>query len=203
MIVRQLVRSCRTVAVVAPAGGPLEALRRLEGVRAWVDGTDPAPLVALRRSVPDLAVVVDGAEALAASAMDATLREITSEVDRTGGLVVCGAEARALAIQYRGLAVDVARARTGILLGPASPVEGDVFGVRVPAEPDAPPGRGHLVRRGHLTPIQVALPAVPDGASCSGLLDVLAGSGTHRGHDPGEGHRAQQDPHPALVRLDQ
>jgi S-DNA-T family DNA segregation ATPase FtsK/SpoIIIE len=91
---------------------------------------------------------------------------VSSLVDRDGGLVVAGASSSALSVQYRGLAVDLVRHRTGVLLGPASLSEADLLGVPVPVDPGAPPGRGHLVRAGVATPLQVALtsashPAVP------------------------------------------
>jgi S-DNA-T family DNA segregation ATPase FtsK/SpoIIIE len=59
-------------------------------------------------------------------------------------------------VQYRGLAVTVARQRTGILLGPPSRSASDALGVRVPVDRLAPPGRGYLVRSGAALPIQVA-----------------------------------------------
>ena len=77
-------------------------------------------------------------------------------VDRDGGLIVVGAEADAVSVQYRGLAVAVARHRTGVLLGPASTTASEVLGVRVPMDRQAPPGRGYLVRAGVALPIQVA-----------------------------------------------
>jgi S-DNA-T family DNA segregation ATPase FtsK/SpoIIIE len=108
-------------------------------------------------------VVVEDADRLVDSAVDGVLREVAALVERDEGLVVCGADVRGLATQYRGLAVEVARARTGVLLGPTSVVDGDVFGIRLAADPAAPPGRGHLVRRGRTIPVQVASP--PDAGS--------------------------------------
>jgi hypothetical protein len=37
-----------------------------------------------------------------------------------------------------------------------APVDGDLLGVRLPRSETAPPGRGVLVVRGRLTPVQVA-----------------------------------------------
>ena len=146
----------RPVCVVATPVGPWESLRRDPRIH-WCD--DPGridELVALRRGAPDLAVVVDDADQLVDTPLDAALREVATLVDRDGGLVVIGAKADAVSVQYRGLAVAVARHRTGVLLGPASTTAADVLGVRVPVDREASPGRGHLVRAGVALPIQVA-----------------------------------------------
>jgi S-DNA-T family DNA segregation ATPase FtsK/SpoIIIE len=113
-------------------------------------------LVELRRRAPGLAVVVDDADRLLDTPLDATVRELSDLVDRDRGLVVVGAEADSVSVQYRGLAVSVARHRTGVLLGPSSTTAADLLGARVPADRSAPPGRGYLVSSGVALPIQVA-----------------------------------------------
>ena len=96
-------------------------------------------LVALRRSVPDLAVLVDDADELLDTPLESALKQLAALVDRDAGLIVGGADADALSVQYRGLAVELARHRTGVLLGPASTAESDLFGVRVPVDRAACP----------------------------------------------------------------
>jgi DNA segregation ATPase FtsK/SpoIIIE, S-DNA-T family len=64
--------------------------------------------------------------------------------------------------QYRGVAVEVARHQTGVLLGPSGPADGDLFGVRVARARDRIPGRGLLIARGGTTPVQVARVAPTD-----------------------------------------
>ncbi|MGN6300841.1 MAG: FtsK/SpoIIIE domain-containing protein [Angustibacter sp.] len=65
----------------------------------------------------------------------------------------------ALSASFTGLAAAVRRHRTGVLLQPERPLDGDAFGV-VAERPDVrTPGRGLLVARGQSTPVQVALPA--------------------------------------------
>jgi S-DNA-T family DNA segregation ATPase FtsK/SpoIIIE len=65
-----------------------------------------------------------------------------------------------LSVGFRGFVVDVRRARTGLLLAPRGPLDGEVLGVRLPRNTggDVPVGRGHLVVRGAVTQLQVALP---------------------------------------------
>ncbi|HET8768787.1 MAG TPA: hypothetical protein VFM86_15785, partial [Pedococcus sp.] len=125
------------------------------------DPLDPRPLVDLRRAVRDLVVVVDEAHTVVDTPVDPVLREIAALVERDHGLLVCGADAGALAAQYRGPAVEVARHRTGLLLGRCGPVESDLLGVRPVAGGPCPPGRGVLVIRGTAVPIQLADPGTP------------------------------------------
>ena len=144
------------VAVVTPRPGPLDQLHADARV-AWC-GTDADALVRARRRHPALAVLVDAGDELLDHPVEPVLREVLQLVDRDKGLVVVGADATALAAMYRGVAVEVGRHRTGILLGPSSAGLGEPLGVRVPVDRGARPGRGHLVRQGATIPLQVALP---------------------------------------------
>ena len=64
---------------------------------------------------------------------------------------------------FRGPLAHARRAKIGLLLGPASPHEGDNFGVRLPRRRgiDEPPGRGWLARQGKAVRLQVADPGPP------------------------------------------
>jgi S-DNA-T family DNA segregation ATPase FtsK/SpoIIIE len=156
-VAAELLGRHRRLAVVATRPGPWCSLRDDQRVLWCADPTQPDELVALRRSVPDLAVLVDDADELLDTPIESALTQLAARVDRDGGLVMVGANAGALSVQYRGLAVELARHRTGVLLGPATTGESDVFGVRVPVDRGAPPGRGYLVRGGVATALQVAI----------------------------------------------
>ncbi len=158
LIVDELMTAGRPVAVVEARPGPLDALRQDARLALWADARRPEPLVALRHATPTLAVVVDGADELTDSAFGAPLLEMGRLVDHDDGLVVCGTSTASLATAYRGLAVEVARHRTGILLGPGGPAASDVFGLRLTPDPGAGAGRGHIIREGIAVPLQVALP---------------------------------------------
>ncbi len=155
-VAADLVGRNHPVAVIATRPGPWAALRHDPRVTWCDDPTQPGDLVALRRSVPDLAVLVDNADELLDTALESAVKQVAALVDRDGGLIVGGANAGVMSVQYRGLAVELARHRTGVLLGPASTAEADLFGVRVPVDRAAPPGRGYVVRGGVATPVQVA-----------------------------------------------
>jgi S-DNA-T family DNA segregation ATPase FtsK/SpoIIIE len=157
-LAQELLRREHPMAVVSPRPGPLDVLRDDDRV-AWC-GTDSDALVRASRCTPALAVVVDAGDELLDHPVEQVLREVLHLVDRDEGLVVLGADAAALSAMYRGIAVEVARHRTGIVLGPASTAQADLLGLRVPVDRGARPGRGHLVVNGGATPVQVALPAV-------------------------------------------
>lgn len=146
----------RRLCVVATPSAAWEPLCRDARILWCHDPGRVQALVELRRQVPELAVVVDDADRLLDTPVDAAVREVADLADRDDGLVVVGAKADAVSVQYRGLAVGVARHRTGVLLGPASTLTADLLGARAPADPAAPPGRGHLVRAGVAVPVQVA-----------------------------------------------
>jgi S-DNA-T family DNA segregation ATPase FtsK/SpoIIIE len=64
-----------------------------------------------------------------------------------------------LGSQYRGFVVDLRRSRSGLLISPRSPGDGDLLGARLPRNMAAgPPGRGLLVLNGTVTLVQAALP---------------------------------------------
>ena len=146
----------RQLCVVAAPSAAWQVLREDSRVRWCRDPGQLDELVALRREAPDLAVVVDDADQLLDTPLDAALREVAALADRDGGLVVVGAKADSVSLQYRGLAVTMARHHTGILLGPSTATAADLFGTRVPVDRLARPGRGYLVRSGAALPIQVA-----------------------------------------------
>jgi DNA segregation ATPase FtsK/SpoIIIE, S-DNA-T family len=157
----QLLRQGRPVAVVASRPGALDALRADRRLAQWCDPARPEELVRLRGQRPDLVVVVDDADQLLDTPLEPVLREVARLVDRDRGLVLCGASSTSLATQYRGIALEVARDRTGVLLGPGTIGDADLFGLRLRPDRGAPAGRGHLVVRGRAVPMQVALPDPP------------------------------------------
>jgi DNA segregation ATPase FtsK/SpoIIIE, S-DNA-T family len=82
-----------------------------------------------------------------------------------GHVVVIAGTTDDLAVGFRGFVVDARRARSGLLLNPRGPFDGEVLGARLPRGTGtgdgarAGPGRGLLVVRGAIIPVQVAIPA--------------------------------------------
>ena len=69
-----------------------------------------------------------------------------------------------LAGVYRGFAADARKSRLGLLLTPASSLDGELLSVKLPRSTGGsyPPGRGLLVVRGEWTAVQVPVPASAD-----------------------------------------
>jgi S-DNA-T family DNA segregation ATPase FtsK/SpoIIIE len=144
-----------TGAASDPAGGAPLPTRSDDLVR--VDPWDADALVAARRRSCDLVVLVDDADRLDGTPVEAALLEITALVDRDGGLVVAASTVAAVTAQFRGLLPSVARAQTGLLLAPRVPGDGEAFGIRAPRGTFPVPGRALLVSGRVAEEVQVAM----------------------------------------------
>ncbi|WP_195849256.1 FtsK/SpoIIIE domain-containing protein [Arsenicicoccus cauae] len=160
--------------VVVVAAGPSPAA-------AWADAHSrttiaaPGPVVpvlgptddeALRRHLdqhPDAVVLVDDLEHLLDSPVEQVLVALARHaVTHPGGpVLVASGTTQHLAATYRGLATELRRAATGLVLQPRHASEGDLLGVALPRLHAPPPGRGVLVDRGRTLVVQVALPRAP------------------------------------------
>lgn len=149
----------RPIAIVAHRRSPLRALGDEPGVVTCV-GTDGADaLDEALRTHPDLTVLADDAETLHDTPIERVLLAVLRpDAPGTASMVLAGSAAD-LAGCFRGVTVEARRGRTGLLLGPLSPIDGDLLGVRLTSTSylaDGPAGRGVLVVRGRTTPVQVA-----------------------------------------------
>jgi S-DNA-T family DNA segregation ATPase FtsK/SpoIIIE len=160
LLARQLLDCGRVVAVVAESRSPLGALDD-QPAAFLVDPSDVRGLRTVQQGHPDLVAVVDDVERLAGSGIDDVLTELARSGRQTGAGVVCAGMTHELLTQFRGLAVEVRRQQTGVLLHPSSPADGELFTVRASPVRERFPGRGLHVDRGRLTPVQVALPHSP------------------------------------------
>jgi S-DNA-T family DNA segregation ATPase FtsK/SpoIIIE len=158
---RSLLRSGTPVILITPRRSPLRQMEGQEGV-VGVLGSDASKndLTALLDEVKDqqYAVVVDDAELVYDGPLDKPLEEvIKTGMDGEHALIAAGT-IDSLASQYRGFAATARKSRNGMLLRPRNPGEGEMFGVRLPANSGAgPAGNGILVMGGTLTPIQSAM----------------------------------------------
>ncbi|HET9944935.1 MAG TPA: FtsK/SpoIIIE domain-containing protein [Actinomycetes bacterium] len=158
---RWLVQQGVPVALVTHPRSPLHALgvRGGGGQGACVPVTtdDDRVLKELAATKKGLTALVDDVEAIADTAVEGALQQLLRPgASATAAVVVSGTTSE-LAATYRGLAVDVRRSRTGLLLGPPGPADGDLLGTRIPQAmtTPGPPGRGVLVVRGRPTLVQV------------------------------------------------
>lgn len=121
-------------------------LRPDEGT-ASLPSTDDRPLLVL---------VDDSEDFLDTPTGDALT--VVAKAAPAGFAFVAAGRTEDLALTYRGIAAEVRRSRTGVLIGPA-PGDGDLLGVRLPrTRYSAPPGRGVLICD------QPAVAELPDGA---------------------------------------
>ncbi len=166
-------------------------------------------LVALRRDHPALVLLVDDADLLDDAPVVAAVREISALVDRDGGLVALTTSSAALLGRFRGLDVDLARHRTGLLLRPR-PGDGEVFGLRHVDVIPSLPGRGLACVPHEVSEVQVFLaePATSPGHPLSGRGvrpggDGVRVAGTQSGKGRADGDDDHRPPDECTVPLDQ
>ena len=106
--------------------------------------------------------MVDDAETLRDGPLAPALQALVRQArERRLGVLVAGASAD-LATGLSGWLVEARRSRQGLLLSPATLVDGDAVGVRLPRSALAArvqPGRGLLAGGGALVPVQVPEPS--------------------------------------------
>ncbi|MBO0898841.1 cell division-like protein [Cellulomonas sp. zg-ZUI199] len=154
-----------TVGVVTPRRSPLRDLAARDGVVAIeVEATRDEVTAALALLVPQdvpSVLLVDDLELVGTDGVlaDAIVAHLGALRDRPG-LVVAAGTADELGSAYRGPAATIKKSRSGLLLAPATPNDGDLFGLRLPrsAIGGAVPGRGLLVSGGAWQLVQVPLP---------------------------------------------
>jgi len=143
------------VVCIAPRPSPL---RSVEG--ALTDKLALADIL-LQRPEP-IALVIDDAELLDDRAVIDLLERFVRDVRDTGSVLIAAATTEDLLLnRYRGWLSSARRDRTGLLLNPATHLDGDVFDLRLPRSTSGgwPPGRGLLSVRGEALTVQVPLPA--------------------------------------------
>jgi S-DNA-T family DNA segregation ATPase FtsK/SpoIIIE len=148
------------VLAVTPRRSPLRDLEGRPGVAGVLAGgaiQDSALHELVEAAEGPLAVCVDDVELIGdnpkvSDALQAILRQAR---DRGHALVVAGTTSELGG--FRGLAYEVRKSRTGLLLWPES---GELLGMRLPktAHAGGPAGRGLLVVDGGYTMTQVVLP---------------------------------------------
>ena len=108
-----------------------------------------------------VALLLDDAELLTDGPSAALLEEVVRRARDRGTLVLAAGTTAMLLGGYRGAVVELRRARSGLLLSPESPLDGELLGTRLARTAlHAPhPGRGLLLQDAVVTPVQVADPA--------------------------------------------
>ncbi|MDM7831249.1 FtsK/SpoIIIE domain-containing protein [Cellulomonas edaphi] len=153
-----------SVGIVTPRRSPLRDLPGVVGALTLESTRDEIKEL-LARLVPGdgppTLLLVDDLELLGTDGAlaDAVVEHLGALRDRPG-LVVAGGTTDELSGSYRGPAPALKKSRSGLLLAPASPNDGDVFGLRLPRSVigAAAPGRGILSLAGAWQSVQVPVP---------------------------------------------
>ena len=150
------------IVVVTPRSSPLRRLDGQPGVLGVFTGTatDGEILAALDSALGPAAVLVDDGELLVDEPCAAAFETVLAEGrDAQRALVIAGTTSE-LVNGYRGYIVAARKGKTGLLLTPEHPMEGDLLGIKPPRSSvgPAPQGRGLLTIRGGYSTIQVPLP---------------------------------------------
>ncbi|WP_462203736.1 FtsK/SpoIIIE domain-containing protein [Frankia sp. CcWB3] len=142
----------RGESAVTPETRRTDTIRSLTDLPTGLSGDEP------------LVVLVDDAELVGERAAAELAAFWQAARDGGGGVLIVAGTTEELLGQYRGFLVDVRRGGYGLLLAPGRPSDGELLGVRLSRTigGPAPPGRGVLVRRGAVLPVQVACPPTSD-----------------------------------------
>jgi S-DNA-T family DNA segregation ATPase FtsK/SpoIIIE len=147
------------VLIAASRRSPLVGAGEALGVRVIRPDTDgPFPALYGQRQL----VLVDDCEAFTDTAVGAELERLARQAGEGTTAVVVAGRPDDLAVTFRGVAAEVRRAHTGILLRPA-PGDGDLLGVHLGrSRSSTPPGRGVLVsHQPQLEALAFGEPALP------------------------------------------
>ncbi|MGV9890301.1 FtsK/SpoIIIE domain-containing protein [Streptomyces sp. NPDC003395] len=153
-----LLRAGTPVVLVTPRRSPLRELEGRDGVLGVLNADSREDdLEELVGKAPNgsYVVVADDAELLYDTRLDEALEAVVRKgADGGIGLVAAGTT-DSLAGQYRGFAVEARKSRNGLLLTPQTPSEGELFGIRLPANSGGgPAGSGLFVAGGSFMPVQ-------------------------------------------------
>ncbi|MER7841345.1 FtsK/SpoIIIE domain-containing protein [Streptomyces sp. NPDC096040] len=156
-----LLHSGIPVVLVTPRRSPLRDLEGREGVLGVLNADsreDDLTELTDKAANGSYAVIVDDAELLYDTSLDEALESVVRKASDGGiGLIAAGTT-DSLSGQYRGFAVETRKSRNGLLLTPQSPSDGELFGVRLPANSGGgSAGSGLFVSGGSFMPIQAVL----------------------------------------------
>ena len=156
-----LLRAGTRVVLVTPRRSPLRELQGRDGVLGLLNADsreDDLEELVEGRAQGAYVVIVDDAELLYDTRLDEALESVIRKgADGGIGLIAAGTT-DSLSGQYRGFSVEARKSRNGLLLTPQSPSEGELFGVRLPANSGGgPAGSGLLVSGGAFMPVQAVM----------------------------------------------
>ncbi len=163
VMVRSLASAGGSAVVICPRPSPLAEAGGLPGIVVLAGRLPgPADVVDAIRSAGaagPVALFVDDADTFARSETDDAVRRLLREDGDDAVPVVVAGPIEEMKTELRGVVAEARRARSGLLLSPASTFDGDLVGVRLAQSMIGrmPPGRGFLVAGGDPLLVQVPL----------------------------------------------
>jgi S-DNA-T family DNA segregation ATPase FtsK/SpoIIIE len=149
--------------VVTPRPSPLRGMAGTPGVLGVLTGipTEQDVYALLDQALGPVAVVVDDGELLTDTPCSVAFEAVLREGRDGQRALVIGGTTGEMVTGYRGYIVEARKTKSGLLLSPDHPMEGELLGIKPPrsAVGPMPKGRGLLVLRGSYLPVQVPLPA--------------------------------------------
>lgn len=150
------------VLVVAPKPSPASAAAELLGLRviSSLDAEAAAEVTGWVTASPRCAVLVDDAELVHGSELDASLIELARQRQTGTFALLVAAGIDELNTLLRGVAVEARRQKQGVLLSPASSLDGNPLGAGVPRDllGRAAAGRALLLVAEEYLPVQLPVP---------------------------------------------
>jgi DNA segregation ATPase FtsK/SpoIIIE, S-DNA-T family len=149
--------------IVATRRSPLREIAGQPGTTVLTSAeTLAGDLVEAMASPRPGALIIDDAELLLDTPASARLDRIVRNAPDEGWIIVIAGSTTELSRRFAGWIYDVRQGRTGVILQPSSPTDGEVLDLRLPRSAaqarQLPPGRGVLAMRGEWTTVQVAHP---------------------------------------------
>jgi S-DNA-T family DNA segregation ATPase FtsK/SpoIIIE len=161
-IARSLIEGGSELVVVTPRPSPLRGLAGVPGVLGVLTGTPIEQDVygLLDQALGAVAVVVDDGELLVEAPCAGAFEAVLLEGRDGQRALVVGGTTGEMVTGYRGYIVEARKTKSGVLLSPEHPMEGELLGIRPPrsAVGPMPKGRGLLVLRASYLQVQVPLP---------------------------------------------
>jgi S-DNA-T family DNA segregation ATPase FtsK/SpoIIIE len=156
-----LLQAGTPLVVVTPRRSPLRDLEGREGVLGMLNADssgDDLEEIQDQLDGRPYVVVVDDAELLYDAPLDEPLEGVIRKgADGGVGLLAAGTT-DSLSGQYRGFAVEARKSRNGMLLTPQSSSDGELFGIRLPANSGGgAAGSGLFVAGGAFVPVQAVI----------------------------------------------
>ncbi len=160
VMAKVLLKQKISLVLIAGRSSTLLDLADSEGVKGTFDSRalDPARFSKCLSEVGTrTALLVDDAESIADATVIDALAAFTRSARDYGHVVIVAGTTSEMISGFRGFIPEVRKSKTGLLLTPESPGDGDLLGLRLPRTAlfQGPPGRAVHIAQGDMKVVQV------------------------------------------------